>query len=74
MSRSAASARLRSRPSTHPVISGPSRAWPPGCVLRQCDPDAGCDFVGAPDDRQTPYLACGGNLARHQRTPVGDRR
>lgn len=65
--------RRRAQPSVRPVLSVLPRTWPPGCVLRQCDPDAGCDFVGAPDDRQSPYLACGGNPARHQRPPVGAR-
>jgi hypothetical protein len=27
-------------------------------------------FVGYPDDTHTPYVDCGGNPARHQRTPL----
>lgn len=33
-------------------------------------PHCQCGFVGHPTDQATPYVACGGDPARHQRRPV----
>lgn len=31
---------------------------------------AGCGFTGEANAEQSPYIACGGDPARHQRTPT----
>jgi hypothetical protein len=55
----------RPRSKLDPVVPAipAARAWPPTCER--------CGWQGEPDERQPPYLACGGDPARHQRTPVG---
>ena len=44
--------------------------WPPKCVMRRADPDPhnptqGCDFVGEPNEFQSPYRACWGDYSKH---------
>lgn len=49
---------------TKPVFA-PARSWPPTCPA--------CGWTGEPNAEQTPYVACGGKKARHQRQPTGVR-
>ncbi len=51
------------------VTRGPIRTGPPEC-WRCSETDGVPGFVGEADDRQSPYIACGGDPARHQRTPL----
>lgn len=48
---------------------GPFRTDTPACYA--CGHDDQPGFVGFADDRQSPYIACGGDPTKHQRTPVG---
>jgi len=55
--------RNRTSPRRPPGAVVPAlKNWPPRCVV--------CAWQGAPDADQSPYLACGGDPARHQRTPT----
>ena len=51
--------------SIKPALTSPARAVPE-CPLR-------CGYAGWPTAESSPYIACGGDPARHQRTPVGAR-
>jgi hypothetical protein len=43
--------------------------WPPTCA--QCVvPGTGVGWQGEPNDQQSPYIACHGDPARHQRSVV----
>ncbi len=53
------------KPEPNILVRAPLRQnWPPACP-------AGCGFIGEPNDRQSPWIACYGDPARHQRPPVG---
>lgn len=52
------------KPEPNLLVRAPYRDdWPPTCGQ--------CGWRGEPNDRQSPYRACNGDPARHQRTPVG---
>lgn len=44
------------------IVPKAAPAWPPTCRV--------CGWQGEPNGDQSPYRACGGVPARHQRTPV----
>lgn len=47
---------------TKPALSAPNGRTP------ECPR---CGFVGWPGPDSSPHIACGGDPARHQRTPIG---
>lgn len=51
--------RRRPQPATKPALTSPNRAVPE-CPL-------GCGYTGWPDGESSPYLACDGDPAGHQR-------
>ena len=55
----------KKQPPPESASRGPMRLGQPEC--------AACGFAGWPTAEATPYKACGGDQARHQRTPVGTR-
>ena len=44
--------------------------WPPTCTRCANEDEGYPGWQGEPNDTQSPYLACWGDPARHQRTPV----
>lgn len=64
------STRRNVKPEPNIMVRGAYRdGWPPICG--HCiDPKTGTGWQGEPNDRQSPWIACGGDHTRHQRTPV----
>ena len=52
----------RAAPKPENVSRGAYRGWPPECMA--------CGFTGCPCQESSPYIACGGDPAKHQRTPL----
>jgi hypothetical protein len=48
---------------TKPSLRPFSLAWPPTCGQ--------CGWDGEPNDRQSPYIACGGDPTKHIRAVIG---
>lgn len=62
-------ANAATRPNTRPTTLDDLS---PMCLARRADPnrEKGCDYRGYPGPNSTPYVDCGGDPAKHQRSTV----
>ena len=58
----------RRAPKPELASRGANRSGLPECF--RCGKNGEPGFVGYPSDTHTPYTDCGGNPAKHQRTPL----